>query len=72
MRRRVAITGMGMVTCLGTGVRANWEAAIAGRSGIGPITLFDSEKFTTRIAGEVRGEFDPEGIVLMRGWPIDG
>jgi len=57
------ITGMGMVTCLGTGVAANWEAVTAGRSGIGPITLFDTEKYATRIAGEVRGNFDPQGHV---------
>jgi 3-oxoacyl-[acyl-carrier-protein] synthase II len=54
---------MGMVTCLGTGVKANWEAVTAGRSGIGPITLFDAEQFATRIAGEVRGAFDPEGYI---------
>jgi len=54
---------MGMVTCLGTGVKANWEAVTAGRSGIGPITLFDAGPFTTRIAGEVRGNFDPEGYI---------
>lgn len=66
MRRRVAITGMGMVTCLGTGVRANWEAVTAGRSGIGPVSLFNAEKFSTRIAGEVRGEFDPEGIIPVK------
>jgi 3-oxoacyl-[acyl-carrier-protein] synthase II len=59
----VMITGMGMVTCLGTGVAANWEAVTAGRSGIGPITLFDTEKYATRIAGEVRGNFDPQGHV---------
>lgn len=60
MHRRVVVTGMGMVTCLGTGVKTNWESAVAGRSGIGPITLFDSSRFSTRIAGEVRGEVDPE------------
>jgi 3-oxoacyl-[acyl-carrier-protein] synthase II len=54
----VVITGMGMVTCLGTGVGTNWEAVTSGRSGIGPITLFDTEKYATHIAGEVRGNFD--------------
>jgi 3-oxoacyl-[acyl-carrier-protein] synthase II len=63
VQHRVAVTGMGMVTCLGTGVNANWEAVTAGRSGIGPITLFDAEQFVTRIAGEVRGNFDPEGYI---------
>jgi 3-oxoacyl-[acyl-carrier-protein] synthase II len=61
--RRVVVTGIGMVTCLGTGVKTNWESAIAGRSGIGPITLFDSSRFTTKIAGEVRGQVDPDNHV---------
>lgn len=63
MRRKVVVTGMGMVTCLGSGVAANWEALMAGRSGIGPITQFDADLFITQIAGEVRGEFDPAGYV---------
>ncbi len=66
MQHGVMITGMGMVTCLGTGVRANWEAVTAGRSGIGPITLFDCEKFATHIAGEVRGNFDPDQRVPVK------
>lgn len=56
--RRVVVTGMGLVTPLGTGVEKNWEALIAGRSGIGPITRFDASDFSSRIAGEVR-DFDP-------------
>jgi len=60
---RVLITGMGMVTCLGAGVDANWQSLIAGRSGIRPITLFDATSYQTRIAGEVDGNFDPEGRV---------
>ncbi len=60
MPHRVVITGMGMVTCLGTGVSVNWRALTEGRSGIGPITLFDAQKHQTRIAGEVRGNFDPD------------
>ncbi len=63
MGRRVVVTGMGMVTCLGTGVEANWQAISAGRSGIGPITLFDTERLQTKIAGEVRGDFDPSGRI---------
>lgn len=63
VRRRVFITGMGMVTCLGSGVQANWQSLEAGRSGIGPITLFDPDGFATRIAGEVRGDFDPAGYI---------
>jgi 3-oxoacyl-[acyl-carrier-protein] synthase II len=49
---------MGLVTPLGTGIEKNWEALMAGRSGIGPITRFDVSDFAARIAGEVR-DFDP-------------
>src|SRR6185436_15134035 len=52
---RVVITGMGGVTPIGTGVDAIWESARTGRSGIGPITVFDASKHECRIAGEVRG-----------------
>ncbi len=57
--RRVVVTGVGLVTPLGTGVEKNWDALVAGRSGIGPITRFDASAFPTRIAGEVR-DFNPE------------
>ncbi|MGZ3510638.1 MAG: beta-ketoacyl-ACP synthase II [Candidatus Binataceae bacterium] len=56
--RRVVVTGLGLVTPLGTGIEKNWEALMAGRSGIGPITRFDVSDFAARIAGEVR-DFDP-------------
>lgn len=56
--RRAVITGLGGVTPIGIGVDAIWESAVAGRSGIGPITLFDVSRQKCRIAGEVRG-FDP-------------
>jgi 3-oxoacyl-[acyl-carrier-protein] synthase II len=58
LSRRVVITGVGLVSSLGIGTRANWEALCAGRSGIGSITRFDASQFTTRIAGEVK-RFDP-------------
>jgi len=54
-RRRVAVTGLGAVTPLGEDVGSTWEALLAGRSGIGPITLFDTEGYRTKIAGEVKG-----------------
>src|ERR671931_1617698 len=57
-RRRVVVTGIGLVSSLGIGTDANWEALCAGRSGIGPITRFDASQFSARIAGEVKG-FDP-------------
>ncbi len=58
MTRRVAVTGVGLLTPLGIGTEASWEAIRAGRSGIGPITQFDAAAFSCRIAGEVKG-FDP-------------
>ena len=54
MTRRVVVTGLGMVTPLGTGVEENWEAVCAGKSGIGLVTKFDSADFASRIAGEVK------------------
>jgi 3-oxoacyl-[acyl-carrier-protein] synthase II len=55
---RVVVTGMGMVCPLGLDVKASWEALTAGRSGVDRITLFDTEGFETKIAGEVKG-FEP-------------
>ncbi len=57
-RRRVVVTGLGLVSPVGIGVDESWAALVAGKSGIGPITLFDASTFPTRIAGEVKG-FDP-------------
>ncbi|HQU48466.1 MAG TPA: beta-ketoacyl-ACP synthase II [Casimicrobiaceae bacterium] len=56
-RRRVVVTGLGIVSPVGIGVPAAWEAIVAGRPGIGPITRFDASGFPVRIAGEVR-DFD--------------
>ncbi len=57
-RRRVAITGLGLISPLGNDVVSNWKAVIGGQSGIGSITRFDATPLPVRIAGEVRG-FDP-------------
>jgi len=59
MRRRVVVTGMGIISPLGIGIEENWSAIINGKSGIGPITRFDTESFPVRFAGEVEG-FDAE------------
>ena len=56
--RRVVVTGIGLVSSLGIGTEANWTALNAGTSGVGTITKFDSSRFATRIASEVK-DFDP-------------
>jgi 3-oxoacyl-[acyl-carrier-protein] synthase II len=58
MRRRVVVTGLGVVSPVGIGVDAFWDALLRGESGIGHITRFDPGRLPVRIAGEVRG-FDP-------------
>src|SRR5258708_942290 len=65
LERRVVITGVGLVTPLGVGVEKNWDALMAGRSGIGVITRFDASDFPARIAGEVR-DFNPEDWIEKR------
>jgi 3-oxoacyl-[acyl-carrier-protein] synthase II len=58
-RRRVAVTGLGAVTPLGEDVGSTWDAMLSGKSGIGQISLFDTDGYRTTIAGEVRG-WEPE------------
>ncbi|MCX7945669.1 MAG: beta-ketoacyl-ACP synthase II [Hydrogenophilus sp.] len=55
MRRRVVVTGLGIVSPVGNNVAEAWTHVLEGRSGIGPITRFDASNFPVRIAGEVRG-----------------
>jgi len=57
-RRRVVVTGLGMITPLGASVESSWTALKAGKSGIGPITRFDTSDMAVKIAGEV-SDFDP-------------
>jgi len=64
-RRRVVITGMGCLSPLGNDVLSSWKAALAGRSGAGPITLFDTAAFETHFAAEVKG-FDGEAALGRR------
>jgi len=61
-RRRVAITGVGLVTPLGNDAAAAWAALLRARSGIGPISLFNASGFPVRIAAEVKG-FDPRHAI---------
>ena len=65
MKRRVVVTGVGLVSSLGIGTEENWKALCAGRSGIGSITRFDASQFSTRIAGEVKN-FDPLQFIAKK------
>jgi len=59
VRRRVVVTGIGLVTPLGTGTEKTWEGLVNGRSGVGPITRFDASAHAAQIAAEVK-DFTPE------------
>lgn len=62
MKRRVVVTGLGALTPVGNSVEESWEGVISGKSGIGPITKFDSTVHKSRIAGEIKN-FDPLAFV---------
>ncbi|MCH7646699.1 MAG: beta-ketoacyl-ACP synthase II, partial [Nitrospinae bacterium] len=62
LSRRVVVTGLGAITPLGNTIEENWEGAIRGKSGLGPITRFDADDLPVRIAGEVK-DFQPEDWV---------
>jgi 3-oxoacyl-[acyl-carrier-protein] synthase II len=62
LKRRVVVTGMGLVIPTGIGVETAWKNICEGRSGIGPLTRFDPDGFETSIAGEVKG-FNPENYI---------
>ncbi|MEK6671919.1 MAG: beta-ketoacyl-ACP synthase II [Nitrospirota bacterium] len=64
-KRRVVVTGMGLITPVGIGMGASWDALIHGRSGICSITTFDASALPVRIAGEVKG-FDPSLYVEQK------
>jgi 3-oxoacyl-[acyl-carrier-protein] synthase II len=64
-RRRVVITGLGIVSPVGNTVETAWQNILAGRSGIGPVTKFDASAFSSRIAGEVR-DFDVTAYISAK------
>lgn len=61
-KKKVVVTGVGIITPLGIGIEATWKGLIEGRSGISRITHFDPSNFATQIAGEVKG-FNPEDYI---------
>ena len=61
-RSRVVVTGVGVVTSIGTGVESFWRALLGGDCGIGPVESFDTSKYSVHIGGEVR-DFDPAPFV---------
>src|SRR4029077_10784945 len=63
--KRVAVTGIGCVSPLGLDAPSTWRAALAGESGVGWISTFDTDGLPVRIAGEVTG-FDPAGVVSAK------
>lgn len=64
-KRRVVVTGLGAVTPIGMSARASWEAACAGKSGVAPITLYDTSGQRVKLACEVKG-FEPEAFIEKR------
>jgi 3-oxoacyl-[acyl-carrier-protein] synthase II len=64
-KRRVVITGLGLVTPVGNDVESTWKALLAGQSGIAPITKFDATEFSTRFSGSVK-DFDVEQYLTKK------
>src|SRR3989338_7716627 len=63
--RRIVVTGVGVFSPVGIGKEAFWDALMHGRSGIGPITLFDTDGFPVNFAGEVKG-FHPQQYIEQK------
>lgn len=68
MKRRVVITGMGLLTPMGRGLKTNWDGIVAGRSAISKITAFDTEGYAAKIAGQIplgeeEGQFNPNSVM---------
>ncbi len=63
--RRVVVTGLGLISPVGIGVKEGWDNIVAGKSGITQVTKFDTEGYACRIAGEVKG-FEPERFMPIK------
>ncbi len=68
MTRRVVITGMGILSPLGRGLKTNWDGIVSGKSGISKIKSFDTENFVAKIAGQIPfgdapGQFQPDSVL---------
>ena len=61
-KKRVVVTGMGVISPVGTGLNKFWESLVEGKSGIDLITYFNTDDLPTRIAGEVK-DFHPENYI---------
>jgi 3-oxoacyl-[acyl-carrier-protein] synthase II len=61
-KRRVVVTGVGLISSVGIGTNETWRELLAGHSGIAPIQLFDASGYACRFAGEVKG-FEPEKYI---------
>ncbi len=70
-RRRVVITGLGTMTCLGIGTEKTWDGLVQGKSGIGPVTRFDVTAFPTRFAGECRDFKEDEHFPKIEARKLD-
>ena len=71
MPRRVVVTGVGLLSSVGTGTEECWSAIRNGKNGIELITQFDASEFSCRIAGEVEAALDPDRILLGAGGQLD-
>ena len=65
LQRRVVVTGVGVVSPIGTGKEAFWRSLLSGRCGIGPVTLFDASSYPCKIAAEVK-DFDPTDFIPFK------
>jgi 3-oxoacyl-[acyl-carrier-protein] synthase II len=70
-QRRIVVTGLGCVTPLGADAASSWEAAVAGRSGIGPLRRFDTTGFPVRFGGEAPDELDLGDLPLKEARRLD-